>query len=30
MPGVIVPDDGPTLPGAFDVVVKVRSEHTVT
>jgi quercetin dioxygenase-like cupin family protein len=28
MSDVIVPDDGPTLPGAFEVVVKVRSEHT--
>jgi len=28
MSKVIVPEDGPSLPGDFEVVVKVRSEHT--
>ena len=28
MSRLIVPEDGPSLPGDFDVVVKVRSEHT--
>jgi quercetin dioxygenase-like cupin family protein len=28
MSKVIVPEDGPSLPGDFGVVVKVRSEHT--